>query len=141
MKGVVQSRTGNNGTCFRACLATLLGLKESQVPDFPDANLDPYVNKWLQGRGLRYEEIPADRALPPTGEHLALGISPRGGDHAVVYRNGKLAWDPHPQDGTGRGLVEIKRWGLLMPVAKDSVSLYPDKDGEMQLRYTMKEQP
>jgi len=41
------------------------------------------------------------------------GKSPRGGLHAVVGRNGKIVHDPHPQDGTGRGLVRIDNFGLI----------------------------
>ena len=120
MKPVTQSRTGNNGTCFRACLASVLDLKENDVPDFPDANQDPGVNHFLAKHGLRYDEVSAHDpdTPPPVGLHIMLGTSPRGGDHAVVGRDGKLIHDPHPQDGTGRGLVEVSHWGLLLPLAK-----------------------
>ena len=113
MKFVTQSRTGKNGTCFRSCVASILNLEEKQVPDFKEANLDPGVNKFLRQHGLRYEDVPAEPGEPaPLGLHLALGTSPRGGQHAVVAENGKLVHDPHPQDGTGRGLVEVKAYGF-----------------------------
>jgi hypothetical protein len=41
------------------------------------------------------------------------GISPRGGQHACVALNGRLIWDPHPEDQTGRGLVKAEVYGLL----------------------------
>ena len=115
MRKITQSRIGENGTCFRACIASLLDLREADVPDFKDANQDPGVNPFLRQYGLRYEEVPVGD-LELTGLHLALGTSPRGGQHAVVCKDGKLLHDPHPQDGTGRGLVKVERYGLLLPL-------------------------
>ena len=112
----VQSRIGKNGTCFRTCIASILNLREEQVPDFKEANLDPGVDKFLRKYGLSYKEIPAEDDNAPLGLHLALGTSPRGGMHAVVCKDGKLLHDPHPQDGTGRGLVKVERYGLLLPL-------------------------
>lgn len=45
--------------------------------------------------------------------HTIEGLSPRGGQHAVVGNQGKMRFDPHPQDGTGRGLVDVDAYGLL----------------------------
>ena len=114
MKPVTQSRTGENGTCFRACIASILELPEAAVPDWPDANLDPDVNRWLGQRGLRYEQIDAS-APPPLGLHIIQGLSPRGGQHAIVGKDGRPLWDPHPQDETGRFLVRKDEWGVLLP--------------------------
>jgi len=140
VKRLVQSRTGETGTCFRTAMASILDLREQDVPDWPDANQDTGVNRWLAGRGLRYVETPVDGPTP-VGYHFILGTSPRGGQHAVVGINGRLAMDPHPQDGTGRGLVEVNAWGVLVPVGKaeDAMTMTPDKDGEMQLHYTAKD--
>ena len=117
MKPVTQSRTGRNGTCFRACLASLLEVPERAVPDFKLANQDPGVDRFLAGRGLRYVEVPVGD-VAPTGWHVITGTSPRGGQHAVVGKDGKLAHDPHPHDGTGRGLVREENYGLLLPLSK-----------------------
>ena len=130
MLKLVQSRTGDTGTCFRTCLASLLNLQESGVPDFPDANEDPYVNTFLAKHGLHYEEIPYDAEQPPVGEHLILGISPRGGMHAVVGVDGVVKMDPHPMDGTGRGLVEPLKYGVLTRMkgeARDGVTWKPSE--------------
>jgi hypothetical protein len=126
VKPVVQSRTGETGTCFRACLASILELPESTVPDFKDANQDPEVNTFLAKHGLRYQQVPISTPAP-IGWHTIEGISPRGGQHAVVGYDGHLVHDPHPRDGTGRGLVEPQWWGLLLPIehsqVKDFLSL------------------
>jgi hypothetical protein len=113
---VTQSRVGVRGTCFRAALASILNLAENQVPDFKEANLDPAVNEFLSEYGLPYARRPA--TLPaPQGYHVTEGVSPRGGQHAVVGRDGHFVHDPHPQDGTGRGLQKVERWGELLPDA------------------------
>ena len=118
MRPVVQSRTGNRGTCLRACLASILNLKEAQVPDFPQANQDPGVNRFLAKYGLRYEQRPISEPAP-AGWGTVEGTSPRGGEHACVRYGSKLVWDPHPQDGTGRGLTKKKTWGCLVPVSEE----------------------
>jgi len=121
------------------------------VPDFTECNQDPGVNRFLKQYGLKYEEVPYDRANPPVGVHTILGVSPRGGMHCVVGKDGKIVWDPHPQDGTGRGLAKPTGYGLLLPIknrleklyqrqlnlrpTKDSVTLHPDKDGCYELHY------
>ena len=136
MKLITQSRIGKNGTCFRSCIASLLNLREDQVPDFKEANLDPAVNSFLRKYNLRYKEIPAEDDNAPLGLHLALGTSPRGGQHAVVMENGKLLHDPHPMsDDPRRGLVDTKAYGLLLPlkgVANDM--LLTEKCGRPQWR-------
>jgi hypothetical protein len=47
--------------------------------------------------------------------------------HAVVGHDGVFKHDPHPQDGTGRGLVEPMFWGALEKVgrAKDAHGTRP----------------
>ena len=115
MRGIIQSRTGESGTCFRASLASILNLRESQVPDFSQANQDPGVDKFLARYGLRYEEFPITNDNAPVGYHFILGASPRGGEHAIVGKDGRPVWDPHPaSDGTGQGLVNPERYGVLV---------------------------
>ena len=117
---VTQSRTGEHGTCFRASLASILNLKEKQVPDFGEANEDPGIDTFLAKYGLRYQEVPIGNTAP-VGYHIITGISPRGGMHAVVGRDGQIVWDPHPLDGTPHGLTTQEKYGLLLPAgAKDS---------------------
>jgi hypothetical protein len=123
MKPVVQSRVGEDGTCFRACIASILELPEDEVKDFDgyreylqdEQCLDDYwanVQGFLAEHGLSYRRVPIDSAKP-SGYSTIEGISPRGGLHACVAYDGKLVYDPHPQDGTGRGLVEPRYYGLL----------------------------
>ena len=121
MKPVTQSKVGAHGRCFPACVASILEVPESSVPGYEDM---PDVYQWLERRGLQYAQAPIEGTPAPVGYHIIEGISPRGGQHAVVGLNGKTVHDPHPQDGTGRGLTKPERWGMLLPVkseARDSM--------------------
>ena len=119
MKPVTQSKVGAHGRCFPACVASILEVPEASVPGYEDS---PDVYQWLAKRGLEYRQVPIEDRPAPVGYHIIEGISPRGGQHAVVGLNGKIVHDPHPQDNTGRGLVKPERWGMLLPLrgrAKD----------------------
>lgn len=93
---------GIPGDCVRAAVASLLNLDPSEVPHFTcqdDTRVWPlalaaFANQhgWnVERREFKEEE--GDR-LPDFG--LAIGQSPRGISHAVVTRDGEMAWDPHP---------------------------------------------
>jgi hypothetical protein len=134
-----QSRVGKRGRCFNACLASILELPETEVPDFDvprpgerGIDYDGNIERWLAKRGLRYRRVPT--TVTPVGYHTIEGKSPRGGQHAIVGFNGKPVHDPHPQDGTGRGLVSVSHYGVLLPIdrahAKDAVVTRLPKAGE-----------
>ncbi len=116
MKPVTQSRVGEDGTCFRACVASIMEVPEKAVPDFGAFGNDECwwtdIQAWLAKAGLQYRRVPIDGAKP-VGYSTIEGVSPRGGLHACVAYDGKLVHDPHPQDGTGRGLVEPRYYGVF----------------------------
>ena len=116
MRPVTQSRTGGNGRCFPACLASILELPERAVPDL-DNTKEWEVNDFLRPYGFTYMEFPAED-VGPVGYHIITGKSPRGGLHAVVGLNGRMVHDPHPRDGTGRGLARVDNYGILLPRSK-----------------------
>ncbi len=136
-----QRRVGKRGRCFNACLAAILEIPEHAVPDFDVKRfsyasqrngVDDYwanVEAWLAARGLAYKRVPIT-AVPPVGYGTIEGVSPRGGQHACVALNGKLIFDPHPQDGTGRGLTEPQYYGVLIPAEQTKPHDYvPSKAG------------
>jgi hypothetical protein len=129
---VTQSRTGEDGTCFRACVASILEVPEDAVPDFGASGGDGAwwrdIQDWLGGAGYAYRRAPVDGARP-VGWSTIEGISPRGGMHACVAKDGELVHDPHPQDGTGRGLVEPRYYGLFERTGRAA-----DRDDMLQLR-------
>lgn len=112
MKPQTQSRVGKRGRCFNACLASLLEIPELQVPDFDDDNYEASVDNFLKKYGVYYRHV--STAIKPIGFHVIEGKSPRGGLHAVVGKDGSIVHDPHPHDGTGRGLVRVDKYGVLI---------------------------
>lgn len=123
MKKVYQTIYGKEGNCQSATLATLLGLEIEEVPYFfegidtksmPEAESDRMfvdnVNNFLRTKG--YQLIMLGQNTPHTewveeisrelkGVKLLVGgISPRGNMHSVIYMDGELWHDPHP-DGVG----------------------------------------
>lgn len=140
MKKVEQTRTGADGNCLNACIASILELPLDDVPEFGDDWLTE-LNDFLRSRGLSYRRIPVDGAKP-SGYGTIEGVSPRGGLHACVALDGELVWDPHPISmRDGQGLVEPRYYGLLKSVtgvtgkaSQRQKSLGIDRADMLQLR-------
>ena len=116
MTPVFQNRFTNNqgdkGNCQTAAIASLLDLPIERVPyffDFPD--FWDAVFAFLWDHGYEYygniqpklgEPIDWESMPGVDGYFIVAGPSPRWKDssHAVIYKNGKMVHDPHP-DGTG----------------------------------------
>jgi len=133
MKASKQDRLGSPwGNCVEACIATLLGIPVSQVPD-PRRSVATdeealavlpervtALSDWLHARyGLA--AVAGEGASPPGARLLASGVplfwvasgpSERGLQHAVIYSNLTLLWDPHPDE---TGLVRVTGWTVLAP--------------------------
>lgn len=99
-----------NGNCWTAALASLLDLPLWMVPpfeDMPDAVWFTRTCEWLartQGKMLIETQGHKAEVLPEF--YIVSGKSVRGVLHAVVFRNGELAHDPHPSRS---GVESIKR--------------------------------
>lgn len=120
-QSVLYAKDGiGNGNCFAACLASLLDLPLWMVPPFEQMfGRDDWrirVGEWLRRMHgiemIRTEGHEPDK-LPEF--YIANGPSPRGVYHSVIYRNGRLAHDPHYSDA-GIGAVEWT-WHLEYPNA------------------------
>lgn len=105
------SRDGDHGDCWNCCVASLVGCPLSEVPDTrgtKDGSWFFAIRRWLHGRGLDIKSIGrrqyGEDYPAPKGWSIATGESPRGvaNGHAVVYFDGKLFHDPHPE---GSGLT------------------------------------
>ncbi len=113
MKPVYQTKFGaTEGNCLAACIASLLETDIDDIPDFsprPDdmVHWTAHFRKFFKERGLLAEWFNPDLkyATPAGIYYLAWGTSPRGLPHSVIYRNGKLVHDPHPEGG---GVNEIE---------------------------------
>lgn len=93
------------GNCWQTVLASLLDLPLDAVPHFVDLHDRKGVDwwqfsiNWLWYRG--YEMFRLNGHLYNDEYYIVSGKSPRGDYyHVVIYQNGKLFHDPHP-DGTG----------------------------------------
>jgi hypothetical protein len=129
MRPVYQSRTGEDGRCMSACVASILELPEAAVPDFLDGDQAKLVNQFTHKHGLHYRRVPLSQ--PPDGWHTVEGVSPRGGMHAIIGRDGRQAFDPHRPDGTGNGIVEPMYYGEFMPLDKYRAGLHRALDAAL----------
>lgn len=114
---------GTVGDCLRACIASLLELKASDVPHFTQqqiesAKLDVWaiVDDWLAQRGLALVIVKISGApepqIPRGVHYIGIGPSPRGMvQHAVIYSDGAMVHDPHPSRA---GIETLDRIGLLV---------------------------
>lgn len=126
MRKVMQTITGLGGNCEGATIATLLGLNIEDIPSFwegidiktTDADesgaiYQENLNRFLRQHGYKMLNLGVDSKNPSQAEqdwvitisrhlkvkHLVAGPSPRGYNHSVIYENGELWHDPHPEGG------------------------------------------
>ncbi|RQO65095.1 hypothetical protein DBR40_24805 [Pedobacter sp. KBW01] len=102
LDGITKIERGN---CFPACIASLVEVPLNQVPNIEEL-YDCYawfevLCAWLEHKGFSYEISTKEECEASNEYYMVSGQSPRGNfNHIVIYKNGTLAHDPHP-DGTG----------------------------------------
>jgi hypothetical protein len=97
---------GRVGNCLQACLASIMEMNLTDVPHFaaiPDDTWFEQMCNWIGDHGYQFEDYDGLNESPHY--MLVIGKSPRGVSHAVVYKDGQLAHDPHPSRA---GVTEIK---------------------------------
>ena len=115
-----QGAAVQRGNCYAACIASILELPITEVPNIETLYaMDgtfyyEVLCKWLAHLGYemttdgRFGCFHGDRTKDCFIEELqnqyyiVSGKSPRGIQHACIYKNGKMIHDPHP---TREGLV------------------------------------
>lgn len=122
MNKIDQTEFGPLGNCYSACLAMVFGCPEI-LPNFntmadTDRGRQKAVDTWLAERGWRSLRLGCDgeiglRYFANIGPSIAGGYSSRGAYHGVVYLDGKLFHDPHPDRS---GLVKVDEVELLLPL-------------------------
>lgn len=106
---LVDEEKGIKGNCMAACFANVLGYKVDQVPAFeelfdcekPKGFWWDVVKLWWKTQGYNY--ISGSKfTIPKDQYYFVCGKSPRDKNiwHMVIYKNGAMVFDPHP-DGTG----------------------------------------
>lgn len=122
--------------CFRTCVACLLDLGISEIPDCCNGTTSEWsfekFQRWLANRGLQAIEVNLGvAALHPVScpvDCILTGPSPRGGGllHAVVGRfqpgfgGFDVVHDPHPSD---EGIVDIKHILFFVPIVISCVEV------------------
>lgn len=105
--------------CWVACLAGLTGIEHDTLAAVVPAVVSPeswpeYHNavvRILQEHGWTYVTL---GTLVPKGFAVAVGLSPRGVNHAVIVRDGQQWWDPHP-DRLGL-LGHVDTFEIVVPI-------------------------
>ena len=106
------------GNCLAACLASMLEIPLWMVPPFEEMFGRPdwreRIGAWLAKMfGLRQVFTGGHDPDKLPEFYVAHGTSPRGFGHAVIYRRGFLAHDPHPSAG---GVADIYETWHLEPI-------------------------
>lgn len=109
----VNDPRGIPGDCMRTAVASLLDLPTEAVPHFalfdaPGAWFNAF-GLWLQGRDLRISPTTLQNVA---GQCLAIGMSPRGVEHVVVWGPDGLVHDPHPSQGG----IEPRQFWAIVPI-------------------------
>jgi hypothetical protein len=96
-----QTRSGENGNCFEACVASLLELSIVEVPT--DLWSWQKIRGWLKRQGCELtfrhgNGLPLnEQSDPPLGHAIAALSLPDGSVHSVVVFDGQLVHDPSPR--------------------------------------------
>jgi len=123
MKPVFQTRFGEDGNCFEACIASILEISLEEVPDlkeFKDSEAwSKAVNSWLKTRGLQYIELDFHESDDMLWEyvdsyHLIIGKTGHDLFHSVVGHNGKVVFDPLPYYSFVHRAATFRRLGFLI---------------------------
>lgn len=105
------------GDCYRACIASMLELPISAVPNFMEdgkENFDPKFYRWLISFGIHAMDVTLEGGQTSFYKDVPMiagGRSPRGSNlehrHCVIYQNDALLHDPHPSREGLRGPPDI----------------------------------
>lgn len=118
-KGVSQ------GNCMQACVASLFDLPLESVPNFASElswskSIEGFVKS--RGYGIYHRYKPSDAELHiPNGHQLICGMSSRGCQHMVIYKDGRRFFDPHPSDEFTQTIDELWVLHPLDPAASTAL--------------------
>ena len=121
IKKVYQNSFGEKGTCYTACLASILSIDFEEVPRFVDLtehlkdDMEKRTELWhelttqfLNSKNVTMniyedENISAyhewSTEIDEDNYYIVIGNSPRSNarNHAVIYKNGEPYHDPNPE--------------------------------------------
>ena len=105
------------GDCGRACIASILELPITSVPNFSESEEKWWkaYDEFAEKHGFIILEFQADEWNVPKFYHIKIGKSPRGEyNHAVVGFGDEVVHDPFPDGGGLDG--NAKLIDVLVPI-------------------------
>lgn len=113
---------GIHGNCFASCLASIMEIPLSEVPEFQNMGTDWFPKLWdfllehgyeFYGTGKKEDVEKYNKGID--GFYIVNGESPRGfaRGHSVVYYKGEFVHDPYPD---GKGLTNIWNYYIIEPI-------------------------
>jgi hypothetical protein len=119
MKAVRQTRMGSTeGNCLAAALASVLDLHLYEVPEMEvKEGWLQKVNEWLADKNLALVLCKYEPNYCPRG--LTIGSTKPSEHsevlHCVVCQNGRIVWDPHPDEIAQYPIVDWMLFQVLDP--------------------------
>ncbi len=120
-----QTKVGEHGNCYAACIASILELPIDDIPDVSTlddgAKQASVINCWLKDRfGLSLLELTLNRETGyqwPDIWYIASGPSPKHKDyrHCMVARAGELVWNPGPEDSRLQKVATVEVFVVADP--------------------------
>ena len=110
---------------MQAALASILDLPIEQVVDTTSdecrADWGGSIARWLADRRLKI--VTRSSSADLAGKYsIGCGPSPRGPfAHAVVCKNGRMVFDPHPSDD---GILDLHWHEVLEPMSETELKLH-----------------
>lgn len=121
-KIVSDKEKGIYGNCLVTVLASMMDVPADECPQFQlmfdvkqpvEGYWDTIVSNWIQSMGYSrwFYDIDEDpyKIEGYEGYYIAEGMSPRGNHHVVIYKEGKMVHDPHPDNN---GVIPTQYWVL-----------------------------
>ena len=116
MKKLNQTKYGEEGNCFAACIASLFEVEIADIPFLAEyKNWDEYLNVLnsilrnkfevilLHGEFKDWEDYLKENYID--SYYIVSGDSNKGLEHAVIYKNGELFHNPN---NLGTEIINIK---------------------------------
>lgn len=125
--------------CMRACIASYFAVPIESVPEVYSEDWEQRISEWCRPMGLGFLsiQISAENFARCcwNGLFIVAGKSRRGHSHAVLYRDGKLWHDPHPEGGGIQSIEAVDVFFNLRtpqptPAAEEPAAAAPDADSE-----------
>ncbi len=131
MKFTKQTLLGEKkGNCFTACISSITEIPIEVIPHFcacKNRNWWDYFIEWTQSKNLFAAMIMPEciEGLPKGLVLIATGKTMRGIMHSVLWKDGKVIFDPHPSN---EGITEPRDYIVLGQLNQESEAFKTEVD-------------